>query len=112
MRDETTLVGGGELPAESRRSVNANHRKLMEDIHAAYLGFTNPYDLCAPPSHDRRLLFTVVTFTSQASPSCPAAQQRQSRQQSERSQHQHGKPQKETGRMEQVHASPLRTSIR
>jgi hypothetical protein len=45
-REDCMLVGGGELPAESRRSVHANHRKLMEDIHVAQLGRSNPYNLC------------------------------------------------------------------
>lgn len=50
-REDTMLIGGGELPAESRRFIHANHRKLMEDIHAAQLGRSNPYDLCDLPSH-------------------------------------------------------------
>jgi hypothetical protein len=44
-RKDTTIVGGGELPPESRVSVYANQRRLMDDIQAIQLGRSNPFDL-------------------------------------------------------------------
>ena len=46
-REDTTVVGGGAAPVESRRTIYANHRKLVEEIRVTQLGRPNPYDLCA-----------------------------------------------------------------
>jgi len=105
------LVGGGELPAESRRSIHANHRKLMEDIHAAQLGRSNPYDLCdlsphPAPCRAHRIAFCDLCHadTRTLNPPPPHADTRTTRclpveaagGQVEGQEHQHGEPQRQT----------------
>ena len=60
MREDTTTIGLCEHgrqwhcckecpPAvEPRRTLHANHRKLVEEIRVTQLGRPNPYDMCAP----------------------------------------------------------------